>query len=111
MNAAPNPSTNQTNHQGNYQGSRDTAAKNDESPAAILRDRFSQAVKQIDERWPGLAQLGDQVREHKVAVIVGGSAALLTLAGGIALGVRRAQERNTLSYKFKCGLKQFKNLL
>lgn len=111
MNPTSNPSTNPTNHQGNYQGSRESSAKNVESPTAILRDRVSQVVKQIDERWPGLSHLGDQLRDHKVAVIFGGSAALFTLAGGIALGMRRRHERRTLLYKFMCGLKQVKNML
>ena len=94
MHTTTNSSTTQ-NHQ-------DLAAR-----AALLRDRLNQTIDQLDKRW----HLGDQLREHKVAAIVGGSAVLLGICGGIALGVKRMQERKTLAYKVRHGLEQVQNAL
>lgn len=97
--------TNSTTTQNN-QSHQDLADR-----AALLRDRVAQTFKQLDKRWPGLSHFGEQLREHKVAVIVGGSAALLTLAGGIAYGVKRMQDRKTLSYKVRHSLEQVQSAL
>lgn len=94
MHSTTNSSTTQ-NHQ-------DLAAR-----AAFVRDRVNQTFKEIDQRW----HLGDQLREHKVAAIIGGSAVLLGIFGGIALGVKRMQERKTLAYKVRHSLEQVQDAL
>lgn len=98
MHTTTNSSTTQNHH--------DLSAR-----AAVLRDRLNETFKQLDKRWPGFSHLGDQLREHKVAAIVGGSAVLLGVFGGIAFGVKRMQERKTLAYKVRHGLEQVQNAL
>lgn len=82
-----------------------------DSNAAMLRDKLTQTLKDIDSRLPTMAQLKNQMFEHKVAIALTGSAFLLTLASGIAIGIKRSQQRKTLSYKVQHGLDQVQDAL
>lgn len=79
--------------------------------AAMLRDKVVQTFKDIDSRLPTMAQLKYQIVAHKVAIALGGSAFLLTLASGIAIGIKRSQQRKTFSYKVQHGLDQVQDVL
>ncbi len=82
-----------------------------DSNAAILRDKLVKTLKEIDNRLPTMSELKNQIVEHKVAVALTGSAFLLTLASGIAIGIKRSQQRKTFSYKVHHGLDQVQDAL
>ncbi|HRI49306.1 MAG TPA: hypothetical protein PLW65_03920 [Pseudomonadota bacterium] len=79
--------------------------------AAMIRDKLAKTLKEIDNRLPTMAELKNQMIEHKVAIALTGSAFLLTLASGIAIGIKRSQQRKTFSYKVQHGLDQVQDVL
>lgn len=79
--------------------------------AAMLRDKVVQTLKDIDNRLPTMTELKNKIVEHKVALAITGSAFLVTLASGIAIGIKRSQQRKTFSYKVQHGLDQVQDVL
>jgi len=82
-----------------------------DSNAAMLRDKVVKTLKEIDNRLPTMSEVKKQMIEHKVAIALTGSAFLLTLASGIAIGIKRSQQRKTFSYKVQHGLDQVQDAL
>lgn len=84
--------------------------QNQENSAAMLRDKVVKTLKEIDNRLPTMSEMKKQMMEHKVAIALTGSAFLLTLASGIAIGIKRSQQRKTFSYKVQHGLDQVQDV-
>lgn len=64
-----------------------------EQRADLLRERLAHTLDELERRRHDLTSVRAQVRLHPEALVAAGAAVLLTVGGGIALGVLRARTR------------------
>lgn len=64
-----------------------------EQRADLLRERLVRTLDELERRRHAVTSVKAQARRHPAALVAAGAAVLLTLGGGIALGVLRARTR------------------